>query len=576
MHYQRAQRSCVIAEGCWLFFRCRFSQLRRGGRGNHGSVHYNIVVSGPQPRLLRSTDRLRPGIDKRGSAGQFSTMSADDTANPPAARATEAEDPFRRVRLDKLETLRGMGIDPYPVSFPREHEAAALDREFAELPAGNETNRQVRVAGRIRAIRNSGMFIDLHDASGKIQIFSHKDYLRPGDLPLLKLLDIGDLIGVEGLVRRTPRGELTVNAEHLTMLAKALRPLPEKYHGLADIELRYRQRYLDLIMNPQSRETLRRRSHVVAAMRAWLIERGYLEVETPMLHTIPGGAAAKPFITHHNALDIDLYLRIAPELHLKRLVVGGLADKVFEINRCFRNEGLSPRHNPEFTSLELYEAYADYADMMALTERIVAYVAEAATGGLKISYGGAAIDLTPPWPRRSMAELVLEATGVDFLAIADAAAAREAARHLGAAIAGHENWGQALEAVFGARVEDRLIQPIHVTGFPRDISPLAKADRHDPRLVERFETYIYGWEIANAFSELNDPLDQRARFEAQMMARAAGDEEAQPLDEDYVTALEYGLPPCGGLGIGIDRLVMLLTDSPSIRDVIAFPTLRPR
>ncbi len=504
-------------------------------------------------------------------------MSADDNADPAAARhADDTEDPFRRVRLDKLEALRGMGIDPYPVSFSREQEALELDRRYAELPAGAETSDCARVAGRIRAMRNSGMFIDLHDASGKIQIFSHKDYLRPDDLPLLKLLDIGDLIGVEGLVRRTPRGELTVNAEHVTMLAKALRPLPEKYHGLADIELRYRQRYLDLIMNPQSRETLRRRSRAVAAMRAWLSERGYLEVETPMLHTIPGGAAAKPFITHHNALDIDLYLRIAPELHLKRLVVGGLADKVFEINRCFRNEGLSPRHNPEFTTLELYEAYSDYTGMMALTERIVAHVAETAAGGLKISYGGTEIDLTPPWPRRSMAELVLEATGVDFLAIDDAAAARDAARHLGAAIAGSENWGQALEAAFGARVEDGLIQPTHVIGFPRDISPLAKADPNDPRLVERFETYVYGWEIANAFSELNDPLDQRARFEAQMMARAAGDEEAQPLDEDYVTALEYGLPPCGGLGIGIDRLVMLLTDSPSIRDVIAFPTLRPR
>ncbi|MGE3781595.1 MAG: lysine--tRNA ligase [Alphaproteobacteria bacterium] len=525
-------------------------------------------------------------------------MSADDTANSAAARpASETDDPFRRVRLDKLETLRAMGIDPYPIRFSREQEAAELDRRYAELPAGTETNDWARVAGRIRAMRNSGMFIDLHDASGKIQVFSHKDYLRPDDLPLLKLLDIGDLIGVEGLVRRTPRGELTVNAQRITMLAKALRPLPEKYHGLADIELRYRQRYLDLIMNPHSRETLRRRSRVVAAMRAWLTERGYLEVETPMLHTIPGGAAARPFVTHHNALDIDLYLRIAPELHLKRLVVGALADKVFEINRCFRNEGLSPRHNPEFTTLELYEAYSDYTGMMALTERIVAHVAEVAanphpnppplageggegavrtTGRLKISYGGTEIDLTPPWPRRSMAELVLEATGVDFLAIEDAAAARDAARRVGAAIAGGENWGQALEAAFGARVEDRLIQPVHVTGFPRDISPLAKADPSDPRLVERFETYVYGWEIANAFSELNDPLDQRARFEAQMLARAAGDEEAQPLDEDYVTALEYGLPPCGGLGIGIDRLVMLLTDSASIRDVIAFPTLRPR
>jgi lysyl-tRNA synthetase, class II len=503
-------------------------------------------------------------------------MTPDDNPSAAAARPAETDDPFRRVRLDKLASLRDLGIDPYPVSFSREHEAAELDRRYADIPAGTETGDRVRVAGRVRAIRNSGMFIDLHDASGKIQIFSHKDYLRAEDLPLLKLLDIGDLIGVEGLVRRTPRGELTVNAEHITMLAKALRPLPEKYHGLADIELRYRQRYLDLIMNPRSRETLRRRSRIVASMRAYLNERDYLEVETPMLHAIPGGAAAKPFITHHNALDIDLYLRIAPELHLKRLVVGGLADKVFEINRCFRNEGLSPRHNPEFTSLELYEAYSDYTGMMALTEQIVAHVAEAATGGLKISYGGSEIDLTPPWPRRSMVELVLEATGVDFLAIADAAAAHETARHLGVAIAGGENWGQALEAVFGARVEDRLIQPTHVIGFPRDISPLAKADPRDPRLVERFETYIYGWEIANAFSELNDPLDQRARFEAQMMARAAGDEEAQPLDEDYVTALEYGLPPCGGLGIGIDRLVMLLTDSPSIRDVIAFPTLRPR
>jgi lysyl-tRNA synthetase, class II len=311
-------------------------------------------------------------------------------------------------------------------------------------------------------------------------------------------------------------------------------------------------------------------------MRRHLAGRGYIEVETPMLHTIPGGASAKPFVTHHNALDIDLYLRIAPELHLKRLLVGGLADKLFEINRCFRNEGLSPRHNPEFTTLELYEAYVDYTAMMALTEELIAAVAETVLGTLRIDYAGTAIDLSPPWPRRSMTELVDAATGVDFLAIETAVAARAAASGLGAALTGNENWGQALEAAFAARVEGTLIQPVHVTGFPRDISPLAKADRNDPRLVERFETYIYGWEIANAFSELNDPQDQRQRFEAQMRARAAGDEEAQPLDEDYVAALEYGLPPCGGLGIGIDRVTMLLTDSPSIRDVIAFPTLRPR
>ena len=489
---------------------------------------------------------------------------------------SDTDDPLRAVRLGKLESLRAQGIDPYPYSFARNRETAELERIYAELPAGSETSECVRVAGRIRAIRNSGMFIDLHDASGKIQIFCHRDNLSADGLAVVRLLDIGDLIGAQGLVRRTSRGELTVNAAAVTVLAKALRPLPEKYHGLADIELRYRQRYLGLIMNQGSRETLRRRSRVVAAMRSYLVERGYLEVETPMLHTIPGGASAKPFVTYHNALDIDLYLRVAPELHLKRLLVGGLADKVFEINRCFRNEGISPRHNPEFTTLELYEAYVDYTAMMRLTEELVTSVAEAVLGTPQINYGGICIDLAPPWPRRGMAELVQSATGVDFLAFADAETARREAEALGAVLTGSESWGHALEAAFAARVEDTLIQPIHVTGFPRDISPLAKADRADPRLAERFETYIYGWEIANAFSELTDPQDQRVRFEAQMRARAAGDQEAQPLDEDYVAALEYGLPPCGGLGIGIDRLVMLLTDSPSIRDVIAFPTLRPR
>ncbi len=486
------------------------------------------------------------------------------------------EDPLRAVRINKLESLKAQGIDPYPYGFERTHEAAELERLYSGLAAGAETGERVCVAGRIRAVRNNGMFIDLHDATGKVQIFCHRDNLSLEALAIVRLLDIGDLIGVEGLVRRTSRGELTVNATAMAILAKTLRPLPEKYHGLADVELRYRQRYLDLIMNQESRDTLRRRSKIVAAIRSHLVERGYLEVETPMLHTIPGGASAKPFITHHNTLDIDLYLRIAPELHLKRLLVGGLADKLFEINRNFRNEGISPRHNPEFTMLELYEAYVDYRAMMRLTEELVTSVAETVLGTLRINYGGTLIDLSPPWPRRSMAELVHAATGVDFLAIEDAEAARRSAAALGAALAGSENWGQALEAVFAARVEDTLMQPMHVSGFPRDISPLAKADRDDPRLAERFETYVYGWEIANAFSELTDPQDQRARFEAQMQARAAGDEEAQLLDEDYVTALEYGLPPCGGLGIGIDRLVMLLTDSPSIRDVITFPTLRPR
>ncbi|HTW51770.1 MAG TPA: lysine--tRNA ligase [Stellaceae bacterium] len=484
------------------------------------------------------------------------------------------DDPLRAVRLGKLEALRELGLDPYPVAFARTDEAAALDARHADLPAGAETGETVRVAGRIRAMRNNGMFIDLHDASGKIQVFNHKDFLPADGMTLLKLLDIGDVIGVEGQVRRTPRGELTVNAAAITVLAKALRPLPEKFHGLADIELRYRQRYVDLIVNQQSRETLRRRSRIVAETRAFLAARDYLEVETPMLHTIPGGASAKPFVTHHNALDIGLYLRIAPELHLKRLIVGGLADGVFEINRCFRNEGLSPRHNPEFTSLEIYIAYVEYTAMMELAETLIAHLATQVTGSSRIGYGGTEIELAAPWPRRTMAELVEEATGIDFLRL-DADAARGALRklHIDPDV---PSWGHALEAAFAAKVEDSLIQPVHVTGFPRDISPLAKADHNDSRLVERFETYIYGWEVANAFSELNDPIDQRHRFEAQMQARAAGDEEAQPLDEDYVAALEYGLPPCGGLGVGIDRLVMLLTDSPSIRDVIAFPTMRPR
>jgi lysyl-tRNA synthetase class 2 len=432
------------------------------------------------------------------------------------------------------------------------------------------------VAGRIRAIRNSGMFIDLHDASGKIQVFSHKDHLPPEQVAVLKLLDLGDLIGVEGVVRRTPRGELTINSSKLTVLAKALLPLPEKFHGLADVETRYRQRYLDLIMNEESRETLRRRSRIVTSLRRILTERGFLEVETPMLHVIPGGASAKPFTTHHNALDMALYLRIAPELHLKRLLVGGLSDKLFEINRNFRNEGLSPRHNPEFTSLELYQAYVDYKAMMDLAETLISATAEEVLGATLIDYGAHKIELAAPWPRKTMAELVSEKTGIDFLAIEGDEAARQAARRLGAEVPSTAGWGRALEAAFAAKVEDTLIQPTHVTGFPREISPLAKADRNDPRLTERFETYVNGWEVANAFSEINDPLDQRARFEAQMKERELGDEEAQHLDADFVEALEYGMPPAGGLGIGIDRMVMLLTNSASIRDVIAFPTMRPK
>jgi len=486
------------------------------------------------------------------------------------------ENQFRAARLQKLAALKALGVDPYPYEWQRSAEAKELEARYAALPPDAVTEDRVSIAGRVRAIRNSGMFIDLFDTSGKIQVFSDRKSLDEKTAALLALLDLGDIIGVEGIVRRTKRGELTVNASRIQVLAKALLPLPEKYHGLADLETRYRQRYLDLIMNEESRAVLQRRSRIIATMRRLLIERGFLEVETPMLHVIPGGAAAKPFVTHHNALDMQLYLRIAPELHLKRLLVGGLSDKLFEINRNFRNEGISPRHNPEFTSLELYQAFVDYREMMVLTETLIAEIAQEVLGATRIRYGSHEIELAGSWPRESMAGLVKRETGVDFLAIAADEDARAAARRLGAEIADGAAWGRALEAVFAAKVEDKLVQPIHVTGFPREISPLAKTDRDDPRLTERFETYINGWEVANAFSEINDPQDQQQRFEAQMAERERGDEEAQHLDADYVTALEYGMPPAGGLGVGIDRLVMLLTDSPSIRDVIAFPTMRPK
>ncbi len=484
-----------------------------------------------------------------------------------------ADNPLRAPRLEKLAALRASGVDPYPYNFDKDNNAAALHEAYAELPDETQTEDTVRIAGRIRAMRNNGMFIDLHDVTGKIQIFSHKDFLSEEERAKLKLLDIGDMLGIEGQVRRTKRGELSVNSRAITVLAKALLPLPEKYHGLTDVEARYRQRYLDLIMNEDSREVLRTRCRVVAEIRSFMTEREFLEVETPMLHPILGGASAKPFVTHHNALDTDLYLRIAPELYLKRLIVGGLSERVFEINRSFRNEGLSPRHNPEFTMMELYQAYADYHDMMALAEDLMARLAEVATGSSKVTFDGKEIDFAGPYPRRRMADLVQEATGVDFMGL-DAEGARKEAKEQGCEVTGSEKWGEAMEMVYGHKVEHTLIQPVHVTDFPRDISPLAKVHRQDERLTERFETLVNGWEVANAFSELTDPIDQYDRFQAQMAAREAGDDEAQMMDLDYVTALEHGMPPTGGMGVGIDRLVMLLTGSPSIRDVIAFPTLR--
>lgn len=481
---------------------------------------------------------------------------------------------FRQTRLSKMEELRALGHEPYPSGFKGRDALGGLIERYGHLEAGQETTDEVTVAGRIMSLRNSGMFIDLHDPHHKIQIFSHTDHLKGDSAEILKRLDLGDFIGVKGYVRRTPRGELTINAETIQILSKALLPLPDKYHGLTDIELRYRQRYLDLIVNVDSRQTLLNRSRVISCIRRALEDRHYVEVETPMLHTIAGGAIARPFVTHHNALDMSLFLRIAPELFLKRLIVGGLSEKIFELNRCFRNEGISTRHNPEFTTIEIYEAYADFEDMMDLTEYIVQTAAQTVFGTLSFNFQGTDLNFEAPWQRKSMTQLIFEQTQVDFLTCQDQSEAFAAAQKLGLKVNPKDSWGKIVEAAFEHFVEKTLIQPTHVTELPRDISPLAKAHPTDPRLTERFETYVNTWEIANGFSELSDPIDQRERFLAQVNDRDAGDDEAHQMDEDFVVALEQGLPPTGGLGIGIDRLVMVLTDSPSIRDVIAFPTMK--
>ncbi len=500
-----------------------------------------------------------------------STTPAENTPH-----TSEHAAQIRQGRIDKLEAWRKLGQNPFPYHFEKTSDNATLQAKYADLENGVETEDVVSVAGRVMALRNSGLFIDLQDPSGKIQVFCHKENLSAEMMEALKLVDVGDVIGATGTIRRTPRGELSVKTRQLQILGKSLLPLPEKYHGLTDVETRYRQRYLDLIMNPESRDTLVKRSKIIADIRKLLLDKDFLEVETPMLQTLAGGAAARPFVTHHNTLEIDMYLRIAPELFLKRLIVGGISEKVFELNRNFRNEGISPKHNPEFTMMELYQAYADYNDMMDLTEEIVTTVAQKVLGTTKIDFQGTEIDLAGPWPRKSMIDCVKEETGVDFAAIDTDEAARTAAKGLGVFVEEYDTWGYALEKVFEDKVEHKLIQPIHITDYPREISPLAKEHRDNPRLVERFETRVYGWEIANAFSELSDPLDQRQRFESQMAQRDSGNDEAHQMDEDYITALEYGMPPCGGLGIGIDRLIMILTNSPNIRDVIAFPTLKPK
>ena len=424
------------------------------------------------------------------------------------------------------------------------------------------------------AIRNSGMFIDLMDDTGKIQIFSHKQNINEEKIKLLKLVDIGDIMGFAGDIRRTPRGELSIKAVDFEMLTKSLKPLPEKFHGLTDVETKYRQRYVDLIINEETRETFRIRSLIIQKIREFLAQRGYLEVDTPILQTVASGANARPFTTHHNALDMDMTMRIALELYLKRLIVGGVSERVYEIGKCFRNEGIDTRHNPEFTMIELYQAYADYNDMMELTENMVAYVAQEVLGTTKIKYGENEIDLTPPWDRKTMIGAIQEYTGVDFMTCQNLEEAVKLAASIEVYAEDCDSWGKVIDLVFEEKVEPNLIQPVHIIDYPKEISPLAKVHRNNPRLTERFETRVNGWEIANAFSELTDPIDQRRRFENQALSKANGDEEAMEIDEDFINALEYGMPPTGGMGMGIDRLVMLLTNSPTIRDVIAFPTMK--
>jgi len=481
----------------------------------------------------------------------------------------------RESRLTKLNALFEKGYNPYPYCFKPNAFADDLQKKYADLAAGVDTEDRVTVAGRAMAVRNSGMFIDLKDISGKIQIFCHKSHLDEAGLELLKSLDVGDLVGVSGLVRRTPRGELSIAAEKFDIIGKSLQPLPEKFHGLTDVEARYRQRYVDFIMNDDSREIFKKRCQITSAVRHYFEQHKFMEVETPMLQTIMGGANAKPFITHHNTLDMDLYLRIAPELFLKRLVVGGF-DRVFEIGRNFRNEGIDKKHNPEFTALEAYQAYADYNDMAELIPDLLRFVCKEVNGTETITVNGTEIDLSKPFARKSIVELVNEYAGIDLMKAETVEEARDMAKSIGIDASDCSNWGKVVQLIFDEKVEPNLVQPILVMDMPRDISPLAKVHRSNPRLVEHFDAYVGGMEIGCAYSELSNPLDQKARFDAQCAEREAGDDEAQMLDEDYVIALENALPPTGGMGMGIDRLAILLTGAETIRDVIAFPTLRNR
>lgn len=477
------------------------------------------------------------------------------------------------IRREKLDKIRALGVEPYGQKFEWDHHAADIRKEAEQL---EKDEIHVRIAGRIMIRRGQGKtaFCVLRDQTGDIQVYFKRDELPENEWALFKLVDIGDILGIEGTVFTTHTGELTVRVLHFTMLSKSLRPLPEKWHGLTDKEQRYRQRYLDLIMNPEVRETFVKRAAMMAAIRKWYTDHGFLEVETPVLQPLYGGANAKPFTTHFNALDMTMYLRIAPELYLKRLLVGGY-ERIFEITRNFRNEGMDTRHNPEFTAIETYQAYGDIEDVINQTEQIVAACAIASYGSMKFTYEDTEIDVTPPWPRLTMAEAVKKYTGEDFDACQTIEDARAIADKLHVEYGEYDGFGKILSECFDAYVEEHLIQPVHITKHPIEVSPLSKLDPKDPRYTIRFESYIYGRELANGFSELNDPIDQRKRFELQVEERKHGDDEAHPIDEDFLTALEYGMPPTGGLGIGLDRLFMLMTNSASIRDVLLFPAMKP-
>ena len=496
----------------------------------------------------------------------------DENTNQRKAQEPELSE-ILQIRREKLKALQDEGRDPFQeTKFPVSHHAQEIKDSFDALEGS-----EVTVAGRLMSKRGMGKvsFCDLQDKSGRIQLYARKDEMDPETYDRFKKYDIGDIVGVRGEVFRTQRGEMSVRAREVTLLSKSLLPLPEKFHGLTDKETRYRQRYVDLIMNPEVRRNFEIRSAFLKYLRSFLDGRGYMEVETPVLNTLAGGAAARPFITHHNTLDIDMYMRIATELHLKRLIVGGL-ERVYEVGRIFRNEGMDTKHNPEFTTVELYQAYADFNDMMDLFEDLLSGAAKEILGTYEVEWQGEKISLAPGFRRMTMAEAVKEYLGIDFMAIDSDEAAVTAARAAGVDMDGVEpTWGHALYECYDQKVEEHMVQPTFITMHPVDVSPLAKRSPKDPRLTERFELFICRSEMGNAFSELNDPIDQRQRFQKQVELRAKGNDETEMMDEDFLTALEYGLPPTGGLGIGIDRCVMLLTGSDSIRDVILFPTMKP-